>query len=158
MGKESSFLFHVFVEGFNLSSPLIHGCILDHMGKESSFLPPEMQIYPSPHGEGVMLPSSKLVHPSPASPQNTTLPFPTMYTRKDSSPFKMQNPYKSFPTKSFLYLYFSCYFYLFIFFFDLYIFLKIFSWNLISPPPPKLWILPQSGKIIPQHLGRIIEE
>ena len=34
--------------------------ILDHMGKESSFLPPEMQIYPSPHGEGVMRASMRI--------------------------------------------------------------------------------------------------
>ena len=54
--------------------------IRDHMGKESSFLPPEMQSYPSPQ---------ILSH---------------LYVGKDSSPFKMQNPYKSFPTKSVLYL------------------------------------------------------
>ena len=39
--------------------------ILDYMGKgkESSFLPPEMQSYPSPHEEGVMLLSSKCILP-----------------------------------------------------------------------------------------------
>ena len=71
------------------------------------------------------------VHPSPASPQNKILSH--LYVGKDSSPFKMQNPYKSFPTKYFLYLYFSCYFYLsiYFFFFLLLLFPSIFfqPWN-----------------------------
>ena len=76
------------------------------------------------------------VHPSPgsASPQNATLPFPR---GKDSSPFKMQNLHKSFPSNYFLCLYSF-------FFFSDYYFFSFF---------PKLGILPQSEKVIPQCLG-----
>ena len=81
--------------------------ILDHMGKESSFPLPEMQIYPSPHGEGVMLASSKLVHPSPASPQNTTLPFPTNVGR-----ILPHSKCKTPANPSLQFLYFSFCFYL----------------------------------------------
>ena len=100
--------------------------ILPHMGKESSFLPPEMQSHPSPHGEGAMLASSKCIllqlllkmqqYPSPQILSH-------LYVGNDSSPFKMQNPYKSFPTNSLIYLCFSCYFCLSIlyFFFHIYI-------------------------------------
>ena len=107
--------------------------------KESSLFPPEMHSYHSPHREGVMLASLKCIllqllpkiqhYPSPQILSH-------LYVGKDSSPFKMQNPYKSFPTKYFLYFF------------------------LLVPPIlfPNLGILPQSGKIIPQHLGRIIEE
>ena len=129
---------------------------------------------PSSHGEGLsFLPlntwlsvttwgSSQAfflkVHPSPASSHNATLtPNPSpqilshLYVGKDSSPpkKKIQIPHKSFPTNSFLYLYFAFYF--------CFIYITALN-NCFAFCPPKLGILPQSGKLIPQHLGRIIEE
>ena len=82
------------------------------------------------------------VHPSLAS-QNTTLPFltnPLPPIGKDSSPFKMQNPYKSFHTIFFIswlftlflfYLYFIFSFLLFPsnFLFPFFFFFSPKSWN-----------------------------
>ena len=64
----------------------------------------------------------------------------------------MQNLYKSFPTnESLLFLFFFFIFhFMFISFYSFYFFFLIFS--------PKLEILPQRRKFIPQHLGGIIEE
>ena len=103
------------------------------------------------------------VHLSPASPQNTTPPFPTnplSSIGKDSSPFKLQNPYKSCPTKSFLYLDFS-HFFLFIcisFFFFFFLSFFIISFEFSFCFFQKLEFFPKVEKIIPQHLRWIIEE
>ena len=119
--------------------------ILSLMGKESSFLPQKCKAnLPHTGKESCFLPRMLKVHPSPGSvPKcNSTLP----HRGKDSSPFKMQNLHNPFPTNYFLYLFFFFFFHYYL------IYLFIFSFF------PKLGILPQSEKVIPQHLGRIIEE
>ena len=136
--------------------------ILPHTGKESSFLPPEMQTYPSPQGEGVTLASWKCILPQllpkmqhQPSPQNL-LPSICRPLGNDSSLFKLQNPHKSFSPNSFLHLHF---FLLFLFIYILIIIIIfLFPLNFLFPFSPKLKILPQSEKIIPQRLRRIIEE
>ena len=112
--------------------------ILDHMGKKSSFLPPEMHSYPSPHGEGVMLSSSKCTFPK-MQYYKCTLPPPNLfhlYVGKDFSPLKCKTHTKCFPTNS----YFSCDFYLFIVFFFLSFFFSLLFpliFPFFPPPPPK---------------------
>ena len=131
MGKDLNFL------------PLKLRLILSLMGKESSFLPQKCNAnLPHTGKESCFLPRMLKVHPSPgsASPQNATLPFPR---GKDSSPFKMQNLHKSFP---------SNYFFVSSPFFFFFLIIIIFSFS------PKLGILPQSEKVIPQRLGGIKEE
>ena len=122
--------------------PLKCTAILPHMGKESCFLPW----------------SASFPRFSPKC--NATIPHKfSPYVGKDSSPFKMQNPHKMLPYKSsFFMLLLSIYK---IVFFPL----ISFSFSLLFPLnfvffhfSPKLGILPQSRKIIPQHLGPIIEE
>ena len=112
------------------------------------------------------------VYPSPASPQNATRNpsqqiLSNLYVGNDSSPFKMQNPRKSFPT---IFFYISLFFMLFSF---IYIFVIFFLFPLNFFPyshqktkkqknknkkKKNLEILPQSEKIVPQRLRRIIEE
>ena len=122
--------------------------------RDTSFLPPEMRSYPSPHGEEVMLLSSKCILPQ-LLPKIQLYPSPTnplTSIGKDSSSFKMQNPYKSFPTKSFFVSsFFTLFSFIWISFFLLFPFIFFFF-------PPKVGILPLSGNIISQCLGRIIDE
>ena len=78
-----------------------------------------------------------------------------LYVRKDSSPFKMQNPQKMLPYKFLFFLlfisvYWFFFFFSFSFFKNYYYFLWIFFSFFFSP---KLGILPQSGKIIPPAFG-----
>ena len=169
MGKEPSSLFTLKsiaipshksfpTCGKDLNFLPLYMAILDHIGNRS----PEMQNYPSPHGEGVMLPSWKCILPQ-LLPKIQHYPSPQilshLYVEKDSSPFKMHNSYKYFLTKYFLFIFQVIFIYLHFFLF--YYFLQIFF-----PPPffffflflPKLGILPQSEKIIPQHLRRIVGE
>ena len=127
--------------------------ILDYMGKdrESSFLSPEMQSNPSPHGEGAMLLSSKCILPQllPKIQHYPSLQInPHSSIGKDSFPFKMQTPYKSFPTKSFLYLDFSHYFLFYcisFLFFSFFFFFFLFS---------KSWNSSPKWKNYSQRLGR----
>ena len=129
--------------------------ILPHLGKDLSFLPPNtlMYMWLSLTTWGRSQAFFLKVHPFPASPQNAMLPFPTnplpSICREGFFPLQNAKPHKSFSTNSFLYLYVSFYFYLSILL--LWIFFSFFF-------SQKLEILPQSWKIIPQHLGRIIEE
>ena len=144
-----------------MGNPTKYMAILDHMGRESSFLLPEMHSYPSPQGEGIIFLKS-LSFPSFSPKCNATLPHKSspiyMYARI-LPPSKCKIHTKCFPTNS----YFSCYSYLFLLFISILLFLVHFFIIIIISFefaffPPKLGILPQSGKIIPQHLGRIIEE
>ena len=88
------------------------------------FLPPEMQNYRSPHREVVLCLLTQS-DPSPASPQNTTLPFPTnplsSICREGFPPSKCKTP-TSLSLQNISHLYFSCYF-LFIYTFILFSFL-----------------------------------
>ena len=132
--------------------------ILDHMGKES---------LSSPWNAKLSFPRGRIyaffleVHPSPASPKYSTNPLQST-CREGFFPLQKANPtpHKSFPKNTLLYLYFSVHFYLSILFSFFYIlFFKMISFKVyfLFSFFPKLWILPQSGKIIPQHLGWIIE-
>ena len=130
--------------------------ILSHMGKNLSFLPPWIHGYPWPHGEGVTLASSKCtVHPSSASPLNTTLPFPTnpvsSICMEGSFPLQNAKPLQILPYKIF---FVSLFFMLFLF---MYTFFSYLLFRSNSFFPKKRGILPQSGKINPQRLRRIIE-
>ena len=105
--------------------------ILDHTGKWSSFLSPEMQSYPSAHGEGVMLSSSE-VHPSPALPKMQCFPSPQILSHirvgKDSCPFKCKTPTN--PSQQLLFFIIFVLFlfiYLFYFFFYFSFFLVLFE-------------------------------
>ena len=171
MGKESRLLF----TSKCIAIPLHK--ILPHMGKDLSFLPPKIHGYPWLHGEGqgvqlsstwnahregVMLLSSKCILPQPL-PKIQHYPSTQILSQsigKDSSSFKMQNPYKSFPTKSFLYiLIFHIIFYLSVLVFSLssfllfpsnflffFFFFSCFqSWN-FSPKWKKLFPPPIWGK------------
>ena len=125
---------------------------------------PKMQSLPSPHREGVMLSSSHAQSTSflrlNFSPKyNSILP----HRGKDSSPFKMQNLHKSFPTNYFLYLYFTFLFFFFFFFF-FFSFLVLFHYYLnfwffffffflFFSFFPKLGILLQSEKWFPSVWG-----
>ena len=149
MGKDLSFC------------PSKYMAILNQVGTKSSSLPLKFKVILPTWGRSHAF--FLQIHPSPASPQSAMLPFPTYplpstcICRKDSSPFKMQYPGQILPYNfSFIYL-FLFLFYLsifihFFFFSAFHIFIIIFSF------PKKLGILPQSGKVIPQRLGRIIEE
>ena len=107
--------------------------ILDHMGKESSFLP-QSASFPS-------FPPQIQCYPSHQIPSH-------LFVGKDSSPLQNAKPHKSFSTNSFLYL---C----FILFLFIYIIALNFLFFLFFP---KTWNSSPKLKIIPQHLGRIIEE
>ena len=128
--------------------------ILDYIGKdkESNFLLPEMQSYPSLHGKELCFFPQSASFPSFSPKYNTTLPHKSsLIYREGSSPFKVQNLYKSFPTKSFFFIYiliFHIIFYLSVFLF--FFFINSFEFFLFFP---KVGILPQSGKIISQRLG-----
>ena len=121
--------------------------ILPHMGKESCLLPQSLCTLPQ------LLPKI----------QHYRYPFPQCREGFFPAPSKINvKPLQILPYKFFLYLYFSCYFYLSIYFFLFSFLIGLFSLNFLFFSFffffPKLGILPQSGKIIPQHLGRIIEE
>ena len=172
MGKESSFLFTSKCKAIPLHKsfptlgkdlsllPPKYMAIFDHMEEESSFLPPEMQSYSSPLGEGVMLASSKCILPQ-LLPKMQRYHSPQilshLYVGKNSAPFKMQNLANCSLQIPF-YIFVSCYFlciYIFL------LFSSFFPLNFLfflSSFLPKLGILPQSRKIIPQRLGGIIEE
>ena len=126
--------------------------------EESSFLPPEMQSYPSPHGEGLMLVSSKCIFPQ-LLPKMQRYPFPQILSHIymlerifPSSkcktllilPYTNSILYRSLFHVIFVYLYISSFFIIISFDFSFF-----FS--------PKLGILSRSRKIIPQRLRRIIE-
>ena len=101
--------------------------ILDHMGKESSFLNPEMQSFPFPtQGRSHALFLNVHHDPSTASPQNATIPFPT-------------NPLPSlFFHFIFMYLYLIFCAFIFFFFNFLWIFL-FFPKNLEFFPKVEKW-------------------
>ena len=161
-GKESSFLFTsncIFIP-LNKSFPMWQ--ILPHMGKDFSFLPLDISYWLSLTAWGrsqaffplkckAILPHRSHawfleVHPSPASPQNATLPFPSnpppSICKEWFFPLQIAKPPQILPYnyKFILYLYFSSYFYLSIFIF---LFLKNFLWIFFSFFPQKLGILPQ---------------
>ena len=77
------------------------------------------------------------------------LPFPTnplpSICREGFFPLQNAKPHKSFSTNSFLYLCFILF---------LFIYIICFEFSFLSFFSHKLEILPQSWKIIPQHLGR----
>ena len=129
--------------------------ILPHMGKKSSFLPQNANKAILPHME-----KSQAFFP-----QNAKLSFltnPSHIICREGFFLVMHNLCKSFPTNLYFFFYFffifhfifisiftSDYFFFLIFFIFLLNFLYFYA---------KLEILPQSGKIIPQHLRWIIEE
>ena len=125
--------------------------ILPHLGKDLSFLLPNtlMYMWPSLTTWGRSQAFFLKVHPFPASPQNAMLPFPTnplpSICREGFFP-----PSKCKTSQIFLYKFFFISLFLFIYIIALNFLFFLFS--------QKLEILPQSWKIIPQHLGRIIEE
>ena len=141
MGKDLSFL------------PPKYIAILDHIkGRNSAFFPLKCKVI-LPH-TGRSHACFLEVHPSPASPKNATLPYPQILSHlydlsDDSSPFKMQNPKKSFPINSFFITLFTRLF-LFIYFFSFFFFFDYLKFLFF---PKKLGILPQSGKIIPRVWG-----
>ena len=99
-----------------------------------------MQSCPSQHREGVMLASSKCILPKLLPKCNTTLPHKSSpIYREQFSPFKMQNPYKSFPTNSFikvsLFFMLFLFTYMYVFFFFVFLFPSIFFF----PFSPQNW-------------------
>ena len=89
------------------------------------FLPPEMQNYRSPHREVVLCLLTQS-DPSPASPQNTTLPFPTnplsSICREGFPPSKCKTP-TSLSLQNISHLYFSCYFFIYLHFHTFFFFI-----------------------------------
>ena len=100
------------------------------------------------------------VHPSPASSQNMQhYPSPQILSHLEWF-FPLQN---AKPLQILLYKFFFISLFFMLFYLSRYIYLSIYLFIIISYEfsfhfSPKLGILPQSWKIIPQHLGRIIEE
>ena len=145
MGKDVSFL------------PPNNMVILDQMGKElrrASFPLKCKAILPHMGKELCLLPRSASF-PSFSPKCNTILP-------QKFSPLEMILPaskYKTPTNPSLQILFISLFFMLFLFVYIFIFFLISFEFSF---PPffffPKLGILPQSGKIIPQRLGWITEE
>ena len=153
--------------------------ILLHMGKELNFLPLKykamgkesnflfsLNAQLSPTWGRSQSPESKLSFSTNSSPKcKAILPHnfrdPSHSICREGFVPIMQNLYKSFPTNEsllflFFFLHFSFYFISFYsFFFFPYFFFSISFEGFFFP---KLEILPQRRKYIPQHLGGIIEE
>ena len=157
--------------------------ILLHMGKELNFLPLKykamgkesnflfsLNAQLSPTWGRSQSPESKLSFSTNSSPKCKAI-LPHNFTNPSHSICRegfvpiMQNLYKSFPTNEsllllfvFLFIVILCLFhfilFLFLFFFFLFL-LRVFFFFFFFP---KLEILPQRRKFIPQHLGGIIEE
>ena len=140
MGKDLRFL------------PLKHMAILDYMGKdkESSFLPPEMQSYPSPHRKESCFSPQSASFPS-FSPKYTTLPLKSSLIYKEGF-FPIQNakPLKILPYKIF-FLYILIFHIIFCLSEFSFFFFFIISFDFFFPQ--KLEFFPKVEKLFPSVWG-----
>ena len=140
--------------------------ILPHMGQDLSFtwlflttwrnqafFPPEMQSYPSPHGEGVMLASSKCIFPQ-LLPKMQRYPFPQILSHiymlgRILPSSKCKNPHKSFPIQILFYI--DLCFMLFLFIYYISFFLIIISFDFFFSQ--NLELFPKVEKLFPSVWG-----
>ena len=135
-----------------MGNPNKYMAILDHMGRELSFLPPEMHSYPSPQGEGVIFLQS-LSFPSFSPKCNATLRHkssPIFMCTRILPPSKCKIHTKCFLTNS----YFFVYLYLFIVFLFISL-LLLFPLNLLFFLffPQNLEFFPKVEKLLPSFWG-----
>ena len=132
-----------------------HMAFLNHMGQDSSqaFFPWSAQLSFPTWGRSHAF--FLEVHPSLASPQNAMLPSPPILSHLFRQGFFSLQNVKPTQNASLQILTFHG---IFIFlFFSFHFFHYYFLWFFFSVFSKKPGILPQSGKIIPQHLRQIIE-